>query len=157
MKRFLGPIIPFALVTALALTGCANTDAPVEETALAAEQAEQQTAETPTAPDLSGDWVYTSPDNKDDALKASITDGVITVEWDLQSTGITGIYWVGTFEAPTTNDEPYTWTSQRDTVATDSELLAATSDTKDFTYKDDTLSFDVSIQGDTANVQMKRA
>lgn len=153
MKRILGPIIPLALVSALVLTGCATTDASIGETSPAAEQV----PETATAPDLSGDWVYTNTDNKDDALIASIDDGVITVEWDLQSTGIRGIYWVGTFEAPTTTDEPYTWTSQRDTVATYSELLASTSDTKDFTYEGDTISFDVSIQGDTANVQMKRS
>lgn len=158
MKRLLAPVAPFVLIAALAMTGCSDSNALTEEVASTLEQAEQQPEEKASAaPDLSGAWVYTDPDSESDALRASIADGVITVEWDLQSAGMTGIYWIGTFEAPTTADEPYTWTSQRDTAATDSELLAATSDTKDYTYEGDTIRFEVSIQGDTASVEMKRA
>lgn len=39
----------------------------------------------------------------------------------------------------------------------DSELLAATSDTKDYTYESDTIRFEVSIQSATASIEMKRA
>lgn len=158
MKKFPASVAPFILIAALAMTSCSSSDAPQSKPASASEQAEQQPAEeTPSVPDLTGDWVYVNPDSETDAMRASIVDGVITVRWDLQSAGITGIYWVGTFEAPSTADEPYTWTSQRDTAATDSELLAATSDTKDFTYEGDSIRFEVSIQGDTGSIEMKRA
>lgn len=157
IKRLLVPVVPFVLLTGLVLTGCSGTGSVDGQGSSSSEQTNEQVEEVPAAPDLSGVWVYTSPNSESDTMKASVAGEVITVEWGLQSVGFTGIYWVGTFEAPTSADVPYTWTSQRDAAATDSELLAATSDTKDFTYNGDTISFELSIQGESTTVEMKRS
>lgn len=153
-------LLPSALLlSALALSGCSGAGTPESDpTPAPSPQSvdEQPQEEAPVPPELTGDWVFTSPENAEDAMRATIADGVVSVDWDLQNAGLVGIYWVGTFEAPTTADEPYTWTSQRDAAATDSALFAANVDSKDFPYQDGVLSFDVTIQGETATVEMKR-
>src|SRR5699024_9237645 len=119
-------------------------------------------------PDLTGAWTQTNSQSESDSMVAEITDDTIAVDWKLDSAEMpsildedgdgtmTAIYWVGSFTAPDDASEPYSWSSQRDTEATDTALLASTSDSKDFTYEDGVLHFTVSIQGESSTVEMEQ-
>ncbi|TFD75414.1 hypothetical protein E3T54_11825 [Cryobacterium sp. Sr8] len=152
MKKLIAPLV---LVAALALTGCGGTDTVPASTAPAASAAAKPVEEAPKAPDLTGDWKQSNSLSETDFMTATIADGIISVDWELGSEDITAVYWVGTFEAPPATTETHTWSSQRDVAATDAALLASTDATKDFTYKDGLISFAVSIQGDSATVELK--
>lgn len=148
MKKFVAPV---ALAIALALTGCVGTDATPTSA-----PSSKATEEPTQAPDLSGTWKQSNSDNEDSYQQATITADTIAIDWVTDGGDTTSIYWVGTFAAPIDAAEPYTWTSQRDAAATDSALLASTSDTKDFTFEGDTISYQVSAFGSTTTVEMKK-
>ncbi|MET4637695.1 hypothetical protein [Mycetocola sp. 2940] len=153
MKKIIAPIV---LVAALALTGCGATNAAPASTSPAAADEPKPVEEAPKAPDLAGDWKQSNSQSETDFMTAAITDGVISIDWELGSEDITAVYWVGTFEAPADATEPHTWTSQRDAAATDTAVMASTDDTKDFSYEDGIISFTVSIQGNSATVEMEK-
>lgn len=148
MKKLVAPI---ALAVALALTGCGGAE-PTPTGAAESKPAE----EAPQAPNLTGEWKQSNSASTDSYQQATITADTITVDWVSDGGDTTSIYWVGTFEAPTTATEPYTLTSKRDAAATDSALLASTSDTKELTYEGDTLSYEVSMLGTTTKVKLKK-
>lgn len=152
MKKLLAPL---ALAAALALTGCggADTASPAAD-AKPAQEIPQ--AEAPKAADLTGVWKQSNSASEDAFQQATITGNTITVDWVADAGATTSIYWVGTFEAPTDANEPYTWTSQRDAAATDSALLASSDDTKEFTFEGDTISYQVSALGTTTTVTLVR-
>lgn len=79
-------------------------------------------------------------------------DGKIGVFFNLEDDDMPWTYWVGTYEQPIEADGIFTWTSQN--TYTGNGLLSSSSKTKMFTYKDDTLSFPVTIQGETTTVNM---
>ena len=66
------------------------------------------------------------------------------------------LYWAGTFVAPETADEPYTWDSENDKEKTDMALLASGDDTKTFTYENGQLSYDASMMGVTQTVKLEK-
>ena len=66
------------------------------------------------------------------------------------------LYWTGSFVAPETADEPYTWESANDTENTGSALLASGDETKTFTYQDGQISYDVSAMGMTQTVRLEK-
>lgn len=148
MKKLVAPI---ALAVALALTGCGGAE-PTPTGATESKAAE----EAPQAPDLTGEWKQSNSASTDSYQQATITADTITVDWVSDGGNTSSIYWVGTFEAPNTATEPYTLTSKRDAAATDSALLASTSDTKELTYEGDTLSYEVSMLGTTTKVKLKK-
>jgi uncharacterized lipoprotein NlpE involved in copper resistance len=141
-----------ALAAALALTGCgaaSNTQAGTTDSKAA--------EETPKmAADLTGEWKQSNPNSEKSYQQATITADKVTVEWVTDGGNSTSIYWVGTYAAPTSASEPYTWTSQRDVEATQSALLASSDDTKEFTFKDETISYKVSALGTTTTVNLKK-
>lgn len=67
------------------------------------------------------------------------------------------LYWAGTFVAPETPDEPYTWESVNDKEKTDSALLASGDDTKTFTYEKGEISYEASALGTTKTVRLEKA
>jgi activator of HSP90 ATPase len=140
-----------AVATALALTGCSGTDATSPG---AAESHSSEAA--PQIPDLSGAWKQSNSASADSYQQATITADTISIEWVADGGDTTSIYWVGSFDAPVDATEPYTWTSQRDVAATESALLASSDDTKEFTYKGDTVSYKVSALGTTTTVNLKK-
>lgn len=149
MKKHL-PLI--ALAASLVLTGCGGAD-----TSAPAGSPQTQTAEqAPKAPDLAGAWKQSNPNSPETYQQATITADTITVEWVSNGGDTRSVYWVGTFEAPTDATEPHTWSSKRDAAATDNALMASTSDTKDFTFQGDTISYDVSALGSTTTVKLKK-
>ncbi len=99
-------------------------------------------------------WCVDTKGCREDYQQATISGDTITVNW--VSPDSTSLYWAGTFTAPTTADEPYTWTSENDTAKTSTALLAATSETKDFTYQDGKISYEVSAFGTTTTVELER-
>lgn len=144
-------IAPVALAAALVLTGCSGSDA-TSVGAASSKAAEK----TPQTFDLTGAWKQSSPASKHSYQQATITADAINVEWVTEGGDTTSVYWVGTFDAPTNPGKPYTWTSQRDAAATDSALLASTDNTKEFTYKDGTISYKVSALRTMTTVNLER-
>lgn len=149
-------IVPIVLAAALSLTGCGTTDAVPASTSPTATSAAEPQAEKPAAPDLTGAWKQSNSQSETDFMKATIVDGVISIDWELGSEDITAVYWVGTFDAPADAAEPHTWTSQRDAAATDTAMMASTDTSKEFTYQDGLISYSVSIQGESATVELKK-
>lgn len=149
MKKLIALI---ALAAVLALTGCGGASTAPAGTAnsKAAEEAPKKAA------DLTGAWKQSNPNSEKSYQQATITADNMTVEWVTDGGSTTSIYWVGTFTAPTNATEPYTWTSQRDVEATRGALLASSDDTKEFTYKDGTISYKVSAMGATTTVNLKK-
>lgn len=108
--------------------------------------------------DLSGEWTQTNSNSDTDYMEATISnDGTIEINWVFEEEDSISLYWAGTYVVPenVTEDE-YSWTSENDTSKTDSALLASTSETKDFTYKDGVLSFEASAMGTTTTVEMEK-
>ena len=98
---------------------------------------------------LNGEW-------KSEKFKAVIENDYITIEWNNEDTQTTALYWAGSVEVPKDimSNEEYKWTSKNDTKKTSSALLASSDDTKEFTYKDGTITFKYSAMGvnSTANL-----
>lgn len=148
MKKSIASI---ALVAVLALTGCggaSNTSAGAADT--------KTTQEAPKAPDLTGTWKQSNSNSEKSYQEATITGNKITINWVSDGGNTTSIYWVGTFTPPTSATEPYTWTSQRDTEATKSALLASSDATKDFKYEGGAISYKASALGTTTTVNLKK-
>ena len=78
----------------------------------------------------------------------------MTVSW--VSPDSATLYWAGTFTPPASADEPYTWTSKNDKAKTSMALLASSSDTKDFTYENGKIKYEVSGFGTTTTVELER-
>lgn len=107
-------------------------------------------------PDLTGQWKQTNSNSEDSYQTASISGNEIEVYWYTESDQTSALYWAGTFEAPTTSDEPYTWDSINDKEKTSSAMLASGDDTKTFTYKDGQISYSVSALGVTSTVILEK-
>lgn len=148
MKKSIASI---ALAAVLVLTGCGG--AGTTTTGTADSKAAQ---EAPKVPDLTGEWKQSNPNSEKSYQQATITADKMTIEWVSDGGNTTSIYWVGTFAAPTTASEPYTWTSQKDVEATKSALLASGDATKEFKYEGGTISYKVSALGTTTTVNLKK-
>lgn len=104
--------------------------------------------------DLTGTWK--SENNNGSYQEAIISEDSIEINWVTDDGKTKSIYWVGTYEAPAEPITDYSWTSVRDKEKTDTALLASSDDSKDFTYKDGTLSYQVSIAGTTTTLELTR-
>ena len=148
-KRMLALVFACFMLT-LPLTACGGN----ASNSTGADAAAQQ-EEAPQPPDLTGEWVQVnSSDSEDSYQTATITDDTITVNWNAPDT--TALYWAGSFEAPTTADEPYSWESANDTEQTANALLASPDETKTFTYEDGQISYSVSAMGVTTTVKLEK-
>lgn len=144
---------------ALSLAACGGTDtsestAPAASSEAASSAAEATPAPTPEpAPDLTGVW--TQVDAGDSYQQATIQGDTIEINW-IGTDGTSALYWAGSFSAPSTADEPYTWTSTNDTSKTSGALMASSDETKDFTYEDGKISYSVSMMGVTTTLQLEK-
>lgn len=109
-----------------------------------------------TPPDLVGEWKQTNSDAEDAWQAATISKDTIEVYWVSDGEDTKALYWAGTFDAPTTADEPYTWESVNDKAQTDMAILASGDDTKAFTYQDGVISYEVSAMGVTQTVKLEK-
>lgn len=98
----------------------------------------QGSASTPevTPPDLTGEWMQVNSNSEDSWQSATIDENTITVYWVSDNGDTKSLYWAGTYTAPETADEPYTWNSENDTEQTSTALLASGDDIKTFTYEE---------------------
>lgn len=157
MKKFASLFIATLLLTSCAqVNDDAMSNSPVQATGSdnAAASAPEPTVK---ALDLTGKWKQSNSNSDEDFMVAEIKNGVISVDWNLESEDMKAVYWIGSYEAPKGGENSYSWTSKRDKDKTESALLAAGSDTKEFTHEGDVISFEVSIQGTTKTIKMERA
>lgn len=145
MRKLIAAVGIFATLT---LAGCSapQAESPTENSADA-------TTEAPAIVDLNGEWEQSNKNSEDNYQAATIADGVITVNWvapDAKS-----IYWIGTLPTEATG-EAFTWTSTGDVEAMSSALLASQSETKDFSYDNGVISYEVTALGTTTTVKLER-
>ena len=149
MRKLLSSLI---LVSALTLTSCSDSssDKPKEDGSNNSTSNAQADAKSAI-----GTWKQEDSASEDGWMEASITDDVITIEWVMDNGENRMIYWIGTFDAQAAASGE-TVSSNRDTVATASEWMAALSDKKDFSIEDDTLTFQVAIEDKEFTTHMKK-
>lgn len=107
-------------------------------------------------PNLTGEWKQVNSNSESTWQAAEIKDGTITVYWVSDNGDTKSLYWAGTYVAPTTPDEPYSWDSAGDRSKMDSALLASQDETKTFTYENNQLSYSASAMGSTTTVRMEK-
>lgn len=134
---------------ALTLAGCGgSTEQETDASSVQEEQAQPL--------DLTGSWKQVNKNSEDSWQEAVIDDGAITINWVSNGGDTKSLYWAGTYEAPTSDTESYSWVSENDTSQTDKSLLASTAETKDFKYDNGVLSYEATAMGTTTTVKMER-
>ena len=142
------------LILALAVGSLTACDAANDAGSNTATAGEVMTSDPPV-PTLTGVWEAANPKGADTTQRAFISDSTITIYWVQGSTEDRALYWTGSFKAPT-SPGPYTWTSNNDHEQTNTALLASTDDTKDFTYKDDHITYKATAAGVTKTITLKQ-
>ncbi|MBU3090009.1 hypothetical protein KPL42_16125 [Clostridium gasigenes] len=107
-------------------------------------------------PDLTGEWKQENSKSDNSYQAATIIGDTIAIYWVSDGGDTKSLYWAGSFVAPTTADEPYSWTSENDHSKTKSALLASSDDTKTMTYQNGILSYEASAMGTTTTVKLKK-
>ncbi len=149
-------IFALMLCAALCLSLSACGGVPSQAAPASGGSAAAASSSAPAAPDLTGDWKQVNAASEDSYQVATIQGDTIEIYWVTESAETKSLYWAGTFVAPETADEPYTWESANDTEKTDSALLASGDETKTFTYQDGQISYDVSAMGMTQTVRLEK-
>ena len=109
--------------------------------------------------DLSGKWEAEHEEGVASYMTADIGAENIKVYFYTPNGDTTALYWSGTYTAPTepTKDgSEYTWTSQANHDEMDKALMASQDDSKEFTYKNEELSFPISMMGVQTTIHMHR-
>ena len=130
-------------IIALSIAACGSSTPPAPTPAPTPEP----------VPDLIGDWEQTNKNSEDSYQIATITDNVIEVFW--KTPDMQALYWSGTFTPPTAAGS-YSWESAADHEKTDFAIMAASADTKTFTYSNGELSYEVQAMGVTTTVRMAK-
>lgn len=162
MKRFVLFILCAVFLVSLAACGNSKpspTAAPTAEpvpaqTPVPTPEPTPQPTPEPTPepiPVLTGEWEQTNKNSEESYQIATITDTTIEVYW--KTPDMKALYWAGTFSPPTAGGD-YSWTSVADKERNDMSIMAATADTKEFTYSHGELSYDVQAMGVTVTVRM---
>lgn len=107
-------------------------------------------------PDLTGEWKQENNKVDDSYQAATISGDTIEIYWISDNGDTKSLYWVGSFTAPTTADEPYSWDSKNDHSKTENAILASNDDTKTIKYENGILSYETSIMGTTTTVKLKK-
>jgi hypothetical protein len=131
-KVILFPVVLIGLVLSLAACGPAGSS--------------DETKAADKAPvSLNGTW-------KADGFDATVSDNSIEVNIVDDKSETSSLYWKGTF--PVGSDKVV---SEADTEALASSMLGSQDDTKEFTVKDDEISFKITIMGTSKVVHLKKA
>lgn len=141
-----------SIALALALAGCGGEAAQPE----AQDGAAGQQAQEPE-PNLSldGVWSMDGSDGTPDAITMIIDGDAMEVSFNVDGDAM--LYWAGTYEQPTSPEDAHSWTSENDKERTGPSLLGSTADTKAFEYEGGVISFEVTMAGETAVVEMTKA
>ena len=154
-KKITAILMAIIMVGTLAACGNSQTDKGQSNNAQPNSSAEQKTTTTKAPADRSGEWKQKNGD-KDNYQIAKIANGTIEIYWHSEEDESDSLYWAGTYDAPTTADEPYTWDSKNDTEKTDNALLASSDATKTFTYEDGEISYQASALGTTKTIRLEK-
>lgn len=100
--------------------------------------------------DLTGNWL-----SEDTTQYAEVRDDTITIYWYDEEDGSMMLYWAGTYNQPTEPGD-FTWTSINDREKTDWAMLASMDESKEFSYSDDTISYQAGLMGVTKIMKLKR-
>lgn len=149
MRKLLSSLV---LVSAIMLTSCSDSGSDNPKASDSNNSASGAQADAKSA---IGTWKQEDSASEEGWMEASITDDVITIEWVMDNGENRMIYWIGTFDAQAAASGE-TVSSNRDTVATASEWMAASSDKKDFSIDDDSLTFKVAIEDKEFTTHMKK-
>lgn len=152
-KKILTAMIAAALLAML--TACGGTASTSTDNGSAQNTASQKAEEKQPA-DLTGDWKQVNSSSDDSYQQATISGDTIEIYWVSDNGDSKSLYWAGSFEAPTTADEPYSWESKNDHDKTDSALMASSDDTKKFTYEKNQISYEASALGTTTTIQLEK-
>lgn len=150
MKKLLSLALIGAL--ALSLTACGNSSSKDNSSSKETTTTKKEEKKEPL--NLIGTWK--SDENEGTWMEATISDNVISIDWVTDEGKTKATYWVGSYDAPTTATSEYSWVSNNDHEKTKNALLASNDDTKEFTYKNDILSFTASMQGVSKVVELKK-
>jgi hypothetical protein len=145
MKRLLSVVLVILLLFTLTSCGGNNTTSGSNE----------GNKEMDLDLDLSGGWKQRNSNSNTDYQIAMIDDGTIEIYW--KDDDGTSLYWAGTYEAPSSESNEYTWESINDRSRTDSALFASGDDTKAFKHKNGVISYSVSALGVTTTVELERS
>lgn len=107
-------------------------------------------------PDLTGEWKQKNSKSDDSYQLAKISNDTIEIYWVSDNGDTKSLYWAGSFEAPITADEPYSWTSKNDHSKTKNAMLASNDDTKDMKYENGILSYEASAMGTTTTIKLEK-
>lgn len=99
---------------------------------------------------LTGSW--TTDSDPDFEMHATVGANDIVIMWVSPSDESKSLYWKGTFNA----DGGSHILSKADTDALESSLLGSQDKSKQFTYDDDELSFEMSVMGTTKTIHLHR-
>lgn len=157
MKKKILTLIMASTVVLTTLNGCGggSNSSSASSNSANQEASTQSTSEPASEPlNLTGTWASEETDGS--YQEAIISDSTITINWVSDGGTTTSIYWAGSYTAPTSDVEEYSWTSDRDKAQTDSALLASTDDTKDFSYKNGKISYSVSALGVTTTYELEK-
>ncbi len=145
MKKLVA--LTMAVIMVLGLCACGGTTA---------ESGSTQAADPASPPDLTGEWKQVNSNSDDAWQAATITGDTIIINWVSDNGDTKSLYWAGSFVAPTTADEPYSWDSENDKEQTGHALLASGDDFKTITYADGQLSYEASALGTTMTIRMEK-
>ena len=146
MKKIIAVVLACAF--ALCLAGCSSGSS-------SSGGASASSSSAPAEPlSLDGTWKQTNSNSESSWQEAVIEGNTITVNW--VSTDSKSLYWAGSYDAPTTTDDKYSWTSVNDKEQTSRAMLASGADTKEFSYENGVLSYEASAMGSTVTVKLER-
>lgn len=106
--------------------------------------------------DLTGVWKQINSNSEETWQEATIEGDTITIFWVSDEGDTKSLYWAGTYTAPSTKEEPYSWDSVNDHEQTDAALLASGEDTKTMTYEKGQLSYSASALGTTMTIRLEK-
>ena len=144
MKKQILMIVMISTIS-LSITACGKSDTPNNTVSQAETTMEEST-------DLTGTWISEESDGT--YQEATITDNYIEINWVTPDSA--SLYWAGTYVAPSDAVDEYSWISENDTEKTDSALLASSSETKEFTYKDGVITYEASALGTKKTIELKK-
>lgn len=110
--------------------------------------------EIPETADLTGLWVQENKDENNYMAAVIRDDGKIGVFFILEGDETPWTYWVGTYEVPADGKKEFSWISEN--TYDGNGLMASGDETKEFTYKDDKISYPITIQGESGTITLVR-
>lgn len=151
MKKLL--LIVFGVMLSVGLFACGNTENTAPTQGASKEEAVQETSEPIS---LEGTWKQVNNNSEDSWQEATIQGNSISVWWVSDGGDTKSLYWAGTYDAPEPGVTSFTWTSVNDTEQTSTALLASDAETKDFSYDNSQISYEVTALGTTTTVKLEK-